>query len=99
MIKLKRKRNKDPRTNKDLAHYLSSGFCKGSKEELDFKLATVEEEEKQQFIKEKHTQPKYIIFDFESDTHTLTHIPNHVEVDILKSDKRSTHDYKKVFKI
>ena len=39
--------------------------------------------------------PKYVIFDFESDTHTNIHTPNHVEVDVLKIDERQTHDYDK----
>ena len=33
---------------------------------------------------EKH---RYVIYDFESDVHTLTHKPNHVEADVLQVDK------------
>ena len=33
----------------------------------------------------------YIIYDFESDVHTLTHKPNHVDADILTVG--DTHDY------
>jgi len=39
--------------------------------------------------------PKYIIFDFETDTHTSIHKPNHVEVDVLKIDDDLTHEYDK----
>ena len=88
-------KNKDPRTNKDLAHYLQSGFCKGSEEELSFKLALAEDLEKRRLITEKHNHPKYIVFDFETDTHALTHVPNHVEVDILTIDMWLTHEYNK----
>ena len=35
--------------------------------------------------------PKYIIYDFESDVHTLTHLPNHVDVDTITIG--NTHDY------
>jgi predicted RNA-binding protein with RPS1 domain len=31
--------------------------------------------------------PKIITYDFETDTHTNIHIPNHVEVDILQIDE------------
>jgi DNA polymerase III epsilon subunit-like protein len=37
--------------------------------------------------------PKYIIYDFETDTHTDIHKPNHVEVDVLEIDENQTHDY------
>jgi hypothetical protein len=36
---------------------------------------------------------KYIIYDFETDTHTDIHKPNHVEVDVLQIDENETHDY------
>ena len=36
--------------------------------------------------------PRYIIYDFETDTHTLTHKPNHVEVSVLKVNESHTYD-------
>ena len=35
---------------------------------------------------EKH---RYVIYDFEADVHTLTHMPNHVEADVLQVDKNN----------
>ena len=35
---------------------------------------------------EKH---RYVIYDFEADVHTLTHISNHVEADVLQVDKNN----------
>ena len=35
-------------------------------------------------IAEEHDTERYIVYDFEADTHTLTHKPNHVEIDILE---------------
>ena len=40
-------------------------------------------------------QRKFIIYDFETDTNTDIHIPNHVEVDCLRIDEELTHDYDK----
>ena len=37
--------------------------------------------------------PKYIIFDFETDTHTNTHRANHVEVDVIKIGEQDNHNY------
>ena len=34
-------------------------------------------------------QHRYVIYDFESDVHTLTHMPNHVEADVLHVDKNN----------
>jgi hypothetical protein len=42
--------------------------------------------------------PKIITYDFETDTHTNIHKPNHVEVDILQIDENETHDYDKCLK-
>ena len=36
-------------------------------------------------------RPKYIIYDFESDTHTDTHKANHVEVDIMQVGNNYVH--------
>ena len=40
---------------------------------------------------EKAEHPSYIVYDFEADVHTLTHKPNHVDVDVLTVG--STHNY------
>ena len=40
---------------------------------------------------EKAEHPTYIVYDFEADVHTLTHKPNHVDVDVLTVGK--THNY------
>jgi G:T-mismatch repair DNA endonuclease (very short patch repair protein) len=94
--KPKRKINRnDHRTDKDLPHFLKSKFCNGSKEELNNKLQDKEDETKIEEITYNHSHPRYISFDYETDTHTLTHIPNHVEVDVLQIDEHLTHEYDK----
>ena len=70
---------------KELSHYLTRGFTKGSEEEIA--LAKTEQ------AKAKILHPKYIVYDFETDTHTDIHIPNHVEVDVLQIDDGFTHKY------
>ena len=101
---------KNHSTNKDLAHYLKGSYCKGSRAELLAKLKGVEDEALREDTTYKHNHPKYITFDFETDTSTVhraprnddvddmgeyLHIPNHVEVDILQIDDERTHEYKK----
>ena len=94
--KPKRKINRnDHRTDKDLPHFLKSKFCNGSKEELNDKLQDKEDESKIEEITYNHNHPRYISFDYETDTHTLTHVPNHVEVDVLQIDENLTHEYDK----
>ena len=93
--KKKKINRNDHRTNKDIAHYLKQGFCKGSKEELEQRLLNKDDDAKIEEITQSHNHPKYITFDFETDTHTLTHLPNHVEIDILEIDEELTHDYDK----
>ena len=39
---------------------------------------------------------KYIVYDFECDTSTLTHIPNHVEADVIITEP--SHDYNECVK-
>ena len=91
---VKRKAGKNSTTNKDLAHYLKkTGFCKGSREELLAKIEGIEDMECVKDISYAHSHPRYIIFDVETDTSTLTHMPNHVEVDILQIDEARAHDY------
>ena len=79
----KRKVDKKTETKmvKELSHYLTKGFTKGSKEDI--------EESKKELVQ----YPRYIIYDFETDTHTSIHKPNHVEVDVLKIDGELTHSY------
>ena len=63
---------------KDVAHYLKSDCCKGSKEELRRKLKKSRKNKRLCYvITDQHNHPRYVVFDFETDTHTLTHIPNH----------------------
>ena len=38
--------------------------------------------------------PTYFIYDFETDTHSLTHVPNHVEAAVLTVS--DDHTYEKV---
>ena len=54
---------------KDLAHYIQRGICKGSKKEVDEKYKTLKNPDK---IVEQIQRPKYIVFDFETDTHRHT---------------------------
>ena len=76
------KRKVDKRTEtkmvKELSHYLTKNFTKGSNQEL---------EEANDKFKEHIKYPIYIIYDFETDTNTSIHKPNHVEVDVLKLDE------------
>ena len=76
---------------KELGHFLRRDFTKGSEGEIKDKVLRLEKPEKA--IK-NILEPTYIIYDFETDTHTDIHIPNHVEVDIIKIDDEQTHDYK-----
>ena len=50
------------------------------------------ETKREKRIKDNHNHPRYIIYDFETDTHTLTHIPNHVEVSVLKVSDDHSYD-------
>ena len=93
--------NKSKRIGKDLAHYLHKEAMKGGKDEVEKKLQQeiekLEENEALRYDKdnrrlaltnqvEKH---RYVIYDFEADVHTLTHMPNHVEADVLQVDKNN----------
>ncbi len=75
---------------KELSHYLTKAYTKGSKGEIENKLNTLKNSDK---AVEEILHPKYIIYDFETDTHTDIHIPNHVEIDILKIDETQSHKY------
>jgi hypothetical protein len=93
---------------KELAHYIKRKYTKGSKEEITAKRKEIirkregkPENETNQIIKgntEAILHPKIITYDFETDTHTNIHKPNHVEVDILQIDENETHDYDKCLK-
>ena len=48
-------------------------------------------EGKRQTSTQKAEHPTYIIYDFEADVHSLTHMPNHVDADVLTIG--DTHDY------
>ena len=69
---------------KEMSHYLKRGFTKGSTEEIN---------ETNEKYGKQITNPRYIIYDFETDTHTNIHKPNHVEVDVLQIDENLTHNY------
>ncbi len=47
--------------------------------------------QKNQKVKDIIKNPKYI-YDFETDTSTDIHKPNHVEIDILKIDEGHTYE-------
>ena len=89
-IKKKMEQNNEGKMITDLAHYLTSSFTKGSKEEIAELIAKVEHpnREKEETIKKKILNQRYIIYDFETDTHTDIHKCNHVEVDVLEIDKK-----------
>jgi hypothetical protein len=84
------KRKVDKRTEtkmvKELSHYLTKNFTKGSSQEIEQATESFQEQIK---------HPRYIIYDFETDTDTSIHKPNHVEVDVLKIDDTLTHQYDK----
>jgi hypothetical protein len=102
--------NNSTRLLKDLAHYLKPSFSKGSIGEIEdvrknfeeqwlqqdvepYKLEQAEERMNAKIDRFKH--PRYITYDFETDTHDGIHKPNHVEVDIMKIDEGQTHEYDK----
>ena len=99
------KKNNDKRNHKELPHYVKPKFCLGSKEELEQKMeglneAKIDNPDKAENIQAlingligDFNERKLIIYDFETDTSTLTHRPNHVEYDKLFIDKRKKLDY------
>jgi len=66
---------------KDLAHYLSPECTKGSKVDVGIRSTNEDGETQAQLIQE------YIIYDFETDTHTNIHKPNYVSYDVLSIDE------------
>ena len=91
--KHKLKHECDNRVDKDMAHYLVRDICKGSKEEIAFRCKTAKSESKRQLIKQTINNPRYIIYDFETDTSSGTHRPNLCMVNVLEVDE--THSYEK----
>ena len=85
--------NKNPTIIKDIAHYLKGDYIKGSEDEILSKMSEVSSMQTRLKVEDKIKHPRYIIFDFETETYTGTHVPNHVEVVKLKVD--DTHDYEK----
>ena len=83
-------------TIKDISHYLRAEYCKGSKAELSARLSQVVSARTAAKVTQQIKNPKYIIYDFETDTHTDLHVPNHCEVAILQVD--DTHVYAKSLK-
>ena len=84
---------------KDVQHYLKSEYCKGSNKEINDKISKIsdkitgsERNKRIKEIKEGINNTSYIIYDFETDTHTNTHIPNHVEVSVKVCED---HSYEK----
>jgi hypothetical protein len=76
---------------KDSAHYIKREFCKGGEAEIQFRVEHAKEDVDKEWFREKFedeiNHPTYIVFDFETDTSTGVHLPNHVEYTKLKVDK------------
>ena len=79
---------------KDAGHYLQPDICKGSKEELKRKIDKCKNPSKNKIKKiiQQINNPRYIVYDFETDTHTNIHKPNLCEVTILNVS--NDHDYR-----
>ena len=78
-----------------MAHYLTRGINKGSKEEITLRIEASKDksDEKQMQITNSINNPKYIIYDFEPDTSSGVHKPNLCIVNVLEID--DTHNYEK----
>jgi len=83
--KFKTKTTSNTNIPKDVKHYLSGDYLKGSSKEINTKKSATAQDNI------KH--PRYIVFDFECDTSDDLHKPNHCEVDVL--EVADNHDYKK----
>ena len=67
----------------------SLSIAKEAKKKIAFiKSKLKEPENKIDRIKD----PTYIIYDFETDTHSLTHVPNHVEAAVLTVSDDHTYE-------
>jgi hypothetical protein len=69
----------------------SQSFAREAQKELETRLSMCIRGHEQ--IIDEHNHPRYITYDFETDTHTLTHKPNHCEVEVLKV--HDLHEYQK----
>ena len=103
----KQKQIKSSKIGKDLTHYLHQQSMRGGKDEVEQQLQLELDKLKEEGLAEgqdpdhadlrrsvytnaveKH---RYVIYDFEADVHTLTHMPNHVEADVLQVDRKQQH--------
>jgi hypothetical protein len=106
MSRLHRKEKNKGKMKEELRQYLKRKFTKGSLGEMEEceKMRGTEPEDidrAMEKIREKQDKircPKYIIFDFETDTSSGIHKCNHVEVDVLQVDSKQTHDYENCLK-
>ena len=103
----KKKQIKSSKIGKEMSHYLHHQEMKGGKQEIDKKIQKFMEknenldftsEDGQALLKQVKQgfantieHPTYIIYDFEADVKSLTHKPNHVDVDVLTIG--DTHNY------
>ena len=76
-----------------MAHYLRRGICKGSDEEIVLKINTSKNKSKIKWITKSVRHPRYIIYDFETDTSSGIHRPNLCVAYVLEVD--DDHDYNK----
>jgi hypothetical protein len=78
-----------------MAHYLRRGICKGSDEEIELKINNSESKSKFKikWITKSVRNPRYIIYDFETDTSSGIHKPNLCVAYVLEVD--DDHDYDK----
>ncbi len=90
--KPKHKEENDNRISKDMPHYLSRGICKGSSEEIKRKIETTKKPD-EEAIKQVINNPRYINYDFETDTSSGVHKPNLCIAQVLNVD--DDHDYEK----
>ena len=77
---------------KDAAHYLQSKFCKGSKEELESRMNSNKNVNMIPKIIETVNNPRYIVYDFETDTHTNIHKPNLCIASVIKVADDGTYE-------
>ena len=80
--------------HKDAGHFLKRAICKGSADEIAFKIDKCKNKsaEMQDQITEEINNPTYIVYDFETDTHTCIHKPNLCEVTVLKASDDHSFD-------
>ena len=59
---------------------------KGSEEEIDAMRGKYAEKGKEWGDEVKMRRPRYLIFDFETGTHTGAHVPNRLEAAVIEVD-------------